>query len=131
MKKIEVVAAIIQKDNKVYCARRADKGEVALKWEFPGGKIEKDEDAKDALIREIQEELNITINVNEFFLTVEHQYNSFFITMHSFKCNIIKGEIKRNEHVEDCWLNVNELSSLDWAEADKPIVNKLIESIQL
>lgn len=67
MKKIEVVAAIIQKDNKIYCARRADKGEVALKWEFPGGKIEKDEDAKDALIREIQEELNITINVNEFF----------------------------------------------------------------
>ncbi len=131
MKKIEVVAAIIIKDNKIYCARRANKGEVALKWEFPGGKIEEGEDPKDALIREIQEELNATIKVNSFFKTVKHQYESFFITMHSYLCSLDTGNLILSEHVEDKWLEIKDMDSLDWAPADIPIVNKIIATIQL
>lgn len=131
MKKIEVVAAIIIEDNKIYCARRANKGEVALKWEFPGGKIEAGENPKDALIREIQEELNATIKVDSFFKTVEHQYESFFITMHSYICSLDKGSLTISEHVEDKWLEIKDMDSLDWAPADIPIVNKIIATIQL
>lgn len=128
MKTIEVVAAIIINDNKIYCAKRANKGEVALKWEFPGGKIEKGENPKDALVREIQEELNATIKVNDYFMSVEHQYDSFFIKMHSYLCSIEKGTLTLSEHVEDKWLHMDKLSTLDWAPADIPIVNKLINS---
>lgn len=131
MKKIEVVAAIIIKDKKIYCARRANKGEVALKWEFPGGKVEKNEDPQDALIREIKEELNATIKVNKYFMSVEHQYESFFVTMHSYLCSIVDGKLIRNEHVEDRWLDTDKLSTLDWAPADMPIVKNIISSIQL
>ena len=129
MKKIEVVAAIIIDNNKIYCARREDKGEVALKWEFPGGKIEVGEDPKDALIREIKEELNATIKVNSFFKTVEYQYKSFFITMHSYLCTIEKGPLLLSEHVEDMWLEVQDMYSLDWAPADIPIVKQLLEKL--
>jgi 8-oxo-dGTP diphosphatase len=130
MKKIEVVAAIIFDDDKIYCARRADKGETALKWEFPGGKIEKGERPEDALVREIQEELNATISVDKYYMSVEHQYNSFFVTMHGYLCSLKEGTLKRNEHIEDKWLEISELNTLDWAEADKPIVESLIKSIQ-
>jgi 8-oxo-dGTP diphosphatase len=130
MKRIEVVAAIIIKDKKIYCARRDNKGEVALKWEFPGGKIEKGEDASSALIREIYEELNATIDVNKYFMTVEHQYKFFFITMHCYLCSIKEGLLSRNEHVEDKWLDVSDLNTLDWADADRPVVEKLINSTQ-
>ncbi len=129
MKKIEVVAAIISDENKIYCARRADKGETALKWEFPGGKIEQGERAQEALIREIQEELNATISVDKYFMSVEHQYKTFFVTMHSYLCTVKEGVLKRNEHVEDKWLEISKLDTLDWAEADKPIVESLIKSI--
>lgn len=130
MKKIEVVAAIILENNKIYCARRADIGEVGLKWEFPGGKVEKGEVAESALVREIKEELNATVEVDKYFMTVEHQYNTFFITLHSYLCTIKEGTLRRNEHVEDKWLKIDELNCLDWAEADKPIVEKLMNSIQ-
>ncbi len=128
MKKIEVVAAIIIKDNMIYCARRANKGEVALKWEFPGGKIEEGEDSKAALKREIKEELNASIKVDKYFMSVEYQYESFFVTMHSYLCSIVEGNLFRNEHVEDIWLDKKKLHLLDWAPADIPIVNKLIKT---
>jgi len=127
MKKIEVVAAIFIEDDCVFCAQRANIGPLALKWEFPGGKIEEDESMEAALIREIKEELGTDINVNQFFMTVEHQYENFFLTMHAFICSVINGELTLNEHVDSRWLDKAELLSLDWAQADIPIVNKLIE----
>lgn len=126
MKKIEVVAAIICKDNKVFCTQRPDKGEVALKWEFPGGKIELTETKKDALIREIMEELRCSIRVKKFFSTVEYQYNSFFLTMHSYICEMKSNNFELMEHIDCCWLPIDRLNELDWAPADIPIVTKLI-----
>lgn len=129
MKKLEVVAAVFINDNKVFCAQRANKGPLALKWEFPGGKIEENESKEDALKREIKEELLTDIKVDKFLMTVEHQYETFHLTMHVFFCTVTNGELTLNEHVNSCWLNKEELLSLDWAEADIPIVNKLIEML--
>lgn len=127
MKTIEVVAAIFIKNNKVFCAQRANKGPLALKWEFPGGKVEENENKEEALIREIKEELLTDIEIERYFMTVNHQYETFFITMHAYICNIISGDLSLKEHVDSCWLEKDDLLSLDWAEADIPIVKKLVE----
>ena len=102
---------------------------MALKWEFPGGKIEEGESDEMALIREIAEELGALILVKEAFLTVEHQYKGFHLTMMSYLCCLQEGNLIPTEHVNTCWLEPNEeLLSLDWAAADIPIVKKLIYS---
>ena len=89
MKHIEVVAAIIIKDNKIFCTQRSNIDEVALKWEFPGGKMEDGESREDALEREIKEELDCDININEYFMTVKHKYKTFDLAMHCYKCSLI------------------------------------------
>lgn len=127
-KEIEVCAALIKKDNKYFSVQRGPKGEVAFKWEFPGGKIEKGESQKESLKREIKEELNIDINVEEFFMTVNHEYNTFILTMHAYKCTIENGNIKMLEDQQNyAWLTPKEMLSYDFADADKPIINKLLK----
>lgn len=126
-KHIEVVAAIIKKENKYFCAQRADNGELAKKWEFPGGKIEKNETPEQALKRELVEELNLDVDVKEHFLTVEHEYNSFTLTLHSYLCVAKNDDIVLLEHLDSKWLDKTNLDILDWAAADIPIVNKLME----
>lgn len=125
MKKIEVVAAIIKKDNKYYCAQRKDEGELAKKWEFPGGKIEENETHQQALEREIKEELSAEIKVGKFLVTIEHEYNSFFLTMHCYYCDIIKGDLVISEHLDSKWLTKKEMLSYDFADADKPVIKLL------
>lgn len=125
MKTIEVVAAVLKKDNLFFCAQRKDEGALAKKWEFPGGKLETNETPVEALKRELNEELNINVEVGEFVLTVNHQYPTFFIIMHSYFCDIDTFDIKLNEHLGSKWLSVEELDSVDWADADKPIVEKI------
>lgn len=125
MKKIEVVAAIIKKDNKYYCAQRKDEGELAKKWEFPGGKIEENETHQQALEREIKEELSAEIKVGKFLVTIEHEYNSFFLTMHCYYCDIIRGDLVISEHLDSKWLTKKEMLSYDFADADKPVIKLL------
>lgn len=128
MKTIEVVAGIIENDGKILCMQR-DQGKhdyISFKWEFPGGKIEIGETKEQALVRELQEEMELDVEVVEHFLDIEHQYPDFIIKMYCFRCNTEDLNFKLNVHKDFKWLPKEELLTLDWAEADKPIVNKLV-----
>ena len=118
-KHYEVVAAVIVEDDKVFCCQRGPKGECAFNWEFPGGKIEHGETHVEALVREIKEELNCLISVNKYITTVNHEYNTFSITMHVYLCSLISGEPTLLEHKSSLWCDKNKLKELDFAEADK------------
>lgn len=128
MKQIEVVAAIINFSNEILCVQRAkNKFEyISEKFEFPGGKIEYGESKKEALRRELIEELDITPEIEDLYLTVIHQYPNFELTMHSFKCVAKSKEIKLKEHISHKWLTKDQLNQLDWAAADIPIAEKLM-----
>lgn len=131
MKKIEVVAAIIYFEDEIFCVQRPENklSYISRKFEFPGGKIEKGESNKEALKRELIEELNfIPSKIDDLFLTIIHKYPDFELTMHSFKCYSDTKTIQLNEHISSEWLRINDLDKLDWAGADIPIVNKLMEN---
>lgn len=121
-KELEVVAAVIKKDNKYFCAKRKDSGELARKWEFPGGKVEKGETHKATIIREIKEELKTNIKVNCYITTVKHEYQSFKIILHAYLCEVINGDLVLTEHLNSKWLTTSEMAEFDFAEADKPII---------
>lgn len=128
MKKIEVVAAIIYFEGKILCVQRPENKltYISKKYEFPGGKIEIGETQKEALKRELFEELNISPKIKSLFITVIHEYPDFELTMHGYICEAKTFELILNEHISYKWLTINELDKLDWAAADIPIVNKLI-----
>ncbi|WP_440953239.1 (deoxy)nucleoside triphosphate pyrophosphohydrolase [Methanococcoides sp. FTZ1] len=129
MKHYEVVAAIIIDDNKVLCVQR-DHGKydyISLKYEFPGGKIESNETEEHALERELLEELDLNVEIERKFLTVNHQYPDFSITMHSFICSALTSNLNLKEHIAFKWEYPENLLTLDWAEADLPIVSKLMK----
>jgi len=128
MQILSVVAAIIYFDNKVLCVQRPPHKlpYISKKFEFPGGKIEEGETREEALHRELLEELCIQIRIKSFFMTVEHTYPDFQLIMHSFICEVKAGEIVLNEHIDYKWLKVEDLPKLDWAAADLPIVNALM-----
>lgn len=130
MKKIEVVAAVIYFESEILCVQRPESklNYISKKYEFPGGKVEQGESNKEALKRELVEELNIEPRIDDLCLTVVHQYPDFEITMHSYYCFVDSKEITLNEHIALMWLPKNNLDELDWAAADIPIVNKLMKS---
>lgn len=131
MKHLEVVAGIIIYQDKVLCMQRnvGKYDYISYKYEFPGGKIEEGESKAEALMRELREEMELEVNLSDkdFFITVTHEYPDFSITMHSFVCKTDTMKFVRKEHINHQWLNVEELQSLDWAEADKPIVEKILK----
>jgi 8-oxo-dGTP diphosphatase len=128
MKRIEVVAGIIFFQDLVLCVQRPKNKlyYISEKFEFPGGKIEEGESKKEALHRELFEELNISTNIKSSFLTVVHEYPDFELTMHSFICEVETKELTLKEHIDYKWLATSELEKLDWASADIPIVKKLV-----
>jgi len=128
-KTIEVVAALIQDGDRFYSAKRKDEGELAKKWEFPGGKIEDGESHHEALKREIKEELSAIIEVDRFLMTVHHTYQSFDLVMHAYICHIKEGQLTLSEHLEDAWMTPSEMDDVDFAAADLGIIIKLNERL--
>ena len=130
MKKIEVVAAIIYYRNEILCVQRPENkfSYISKKFEFPGGKIESGESKQEALKREIMEELGISPSIGDLFLTVVHSYPDFELTMHSYICEVFSKDVVLHEHISLKWLTCEILNQLDWAAADIPIVNKLVNN---
>lgn len=124
MKQIEVVAAIIRKENQIFATQRGY-GEWKDWWEFPGGKMETGETPEEALKREIWEELETRIMVERLVETVEWDYPAFHLTMHSYLCHVESGHLELKEHEAAKWLNRDELESVRWLPADWEIVRKL------
>lgn len=123
-KTIHVVAAIIKENGRIFATQRGY-GNYKDWWEFPGGKIEKGEAPEDALVREIKEELDTEIHVDQYLMTVEYDYPEFHLLMDCFWCSIVKGELTLLEHEAAKWLPVNALRQVKWLPADLEIIEKI------
>ena len=151
MKSIEVVAAIIRKDDKIFATQRGY-GDWKDWWEFPGGKMEPGETPEEALKREIQEELSTEISVDKFLCTVEYDYPklangracsrsedskqalvysrstaAFHLTMHCYWCSLVSEGLHLNEHEAAKWLGIEQIDSVKWLPADIEVVKKIKE----
>src|SRR4051794_10566800 len=120
-KSVRVVGAVIENDqHQILCALRSPDMTLPNLWEFPGGKIEKDETPEESLRREIIEELACTVEVGEKIEEVTHEYEAVIVNLLTYKCRIIEGTPTAEEHAELRWVPKNELSQLEWAPADIP-----------
>ena len=123
MKQIKTIAGVIlNQNNEVLCTKR-DKSKydyISYKWEFPGGKVEEGETDKETLARELMEELEIEVEIGDFFYQVEHDYPDFHLSMAIYECTLISKEMKMNVHKGLKWLAPKDLMTLDWAAADIP-----------
>ena len=131
MRVIEVVAAIIHDEEGRIFATQRGYGPMKDGWEFPGGKMESGETPEDALKREIWEELETRIEVEQLFETIDYDYPDFHLTMHCYICKVESGKLTLKEHEAARWLTKEQLSSINWLPADRSIIGHLKESIYL
>ncbi len=124
MKTYHVVAAIIKQSDRILATQRGY-GDYKDGWEFPGGKIERNETPEEALIREIQEELAMTISVDSHVVDVSYDYPQFHLEMGCFLCSIADGTPHLLEHEAAKWLESRDIDSVDWLPADVLVVNAL------
>lgn len=117
MKRIEVVAAVIVENGRLFATQRGY-GEFKDYWEFPGGKIEPGETPEEALRREIREELDTTVEVGGLLTTVEYDYPQFHLTLHCYCCRVAEGGLTLKEHEAAVWLDLNRVGELNWLPAD-------------
>ena len=128
MKTIKVVAAVIKDKDKVFATARGY-GSYKGWWEFPGGKIEAGESPERALKREIMEELNSDINIDEYIDTVEFDYPEFHLSMKCYYCSLVKGNLDLKEASDAKWLDKDALDSVKWLPADIAILQKIKERL--
>ena len=127
MKTIRVVA-VIKNENKIFATAR---GYVEFKgqWEFPGGKIEAGETPQEALVREIKEELETTIQVGDLIDTIEYDYPTFHLSMDCYWCDVVEGELKLLEAESARWLSKEELYDVKWLPADILLIEKIMKNL--
>ena len=121
MKRIEVVAAIIRKDDRIFATQRGY-GDFKDWWEFPGGKMEPGETPEEALLREIREELSTEIAIDKFLHTVEYDYPAFHLTLHCYMCTLQSEALHLNEHESARWLDAASLHTVRWLPADEELL---------
>ena len=130
MRAINVVAAVIRNQDKVFATARGY-GDYKGQWEFPGGKIEPGETSQKALIREIKEELDTDIEVGDLIETIEYDYPEFQLSMACFWCTITRGELVLKEASDACWLTVDTLYSVPWLPADRLLVDEVARQLEI
>lgn len=129
-KYVRVAAAIIVRKEKedgrntVFATQRGY-GEYKDGWEFPGGKVEENETPKQALVREIREELDTEIEVGELIDTIEYDYPKFHLSMDCFRCKLVNGNLTLKEHEAARWLDKDSIDSVKWLPADMGLIEKL------
>jgi 8-oxo-dGTP diphosphatase len=128
-KRIEVVAAVICRDNEVFATQRGY-GDYKDWWEFPGGKVEKGEMPEQALAREISEELAVEITVGDHLTTVEYDYPEFHLSMACYWCSIKAGHLTLLEHEAARWLPLHDLRQVNWLPADILVVESIENSLR-
>ncbi len=126
MKVIPVVGAVIFRNGKILAAQRKNESKLGGLWEFPGGKIEPNESPRDALTREINEELEAEIEIHEEICTTVYEYDFATIKLTTFRCTIRTDILTLNEHQDAKWLNTDDIYSVTWAPADIPTINAII-----
>ncbi|MDO8929929.1 MAG: NUDIX domain-containing protein [Bacteroidota bacterium] len=128
---IDVCCAFILKESKILAVQRGPESSHPWKWEFPGGKINAGETAEESIIREIEEELTVRIEVLQPLVPVEFDYGTKQIRLIPFVCKIASGDIKLTEHIAKSWLYFDELDSIDWSGADRELILRNQESLKL
>ena len=128
MKTIRVVAAVIKNENKIFATARGY-GEFKGQWEFPGDKIEAGETPQEAIVREIKEELETTIQVSDLIDTIEHDYQTFHLSMDCYWCDIVEGELNLLEAESARWLSKEELYDVKWLPADILLIEKIKKNL--
>ena len=123
--KVDVVAAIIRRDDKILITQRHDHVHLPGLWEFPGGKVEPEESFEAALEREIREELGVRIAVGDVFFSVGHDYPTKSVRLHFFNCTIIEGEPQALDVADLRWVSPPELSQFEFPPADAELIRKL------
>ena len=129
MKHHEVVCALIENEKgEIFACKRGPGRALENKWEFPGGKVEKNETHEETIIREIKEELNSIIEPIEYIGESTYEYTDidpyppFSITLYAYRCKLIKGNLTLSEHIDSCWKKKEDLRNFDFAPADKPFL---------
>lgn len=129
MKTVEVVAAIIRKENRIFATQRGY-GDWKDYWEFPGGKVEVGETPMQALVREIREELDTEIRIDKYLTTIEWDYPNFHLTMHCYMSSLLTEALHLNEHEDARWLQADELPSVNWLPADDQLLPLIRQELE-
>ena len=130
-KRISVVGAVLIRGQTILAAQRSSTMSLPGMWEFPGGKIEPDESPKQALLRELDEELQCSAEIGEHIQTTEHEYDFGIVTLSTYYCSLTGDEPRLTEHSEIRWIHAAELDQLNWAPADIPAVEQVMRDFQV
>ena len=120
----DVVCAIIERDGAFLITQRAEGRRLALKWEFPGGKVEKGETPAEALHRELREELGVKVAITRPLTPVIHAYEDFSLRLIPFLCTLLSGEPVLHEHRALVWISPAAIDAYDFPEADLPVLDE-------
>jgi 8-oxo-dGTP diphosphatase len=130
-KEINVVGAIVVQGTKVLAAQRSPTMSLPGMWEFPGGKVEAGESPREALVRELQEELLCTAEIGDEVACTRHEYDFGFVTLTTFYSRLFDGEPRLTEHSEIRWIEATDLNSVEWAPADIPAVEQVMHDFSM
>lgn len=125
-KQINVVGAVVVRDNTILSAQRGPGMSLAGLWEFPGGKIEAGETPQEALAREMKEELLCDVSIGDHVETTSHEYDFGIVTLTTFYAELTGGEPRLTEHAAVRWIPASDLDSVEWAPADVPAVERIM-----